>query len=366
MTQRLRIGVVRQRFVARGGAERYLQGIVQEIVARGHEVHLFANAWIGQNSGDFVFHRVPMFRLSSFARVLSFALWSRKAIRSAPCDIVFSLERTLQQDVYRAGDGVHAEWLAQRRKFFPSASTTINPLHLTVLRIEKHTFSPAVTSCVIANSHRGKDEIIRHFSYPGERISVIHNGVDLDKFQPVSRPSTHGLNLLFVGTGWERKGLPFCLAALPKLPGARLRVVGKGDVVKYGRMAASLGVADRVEFAGVGAEVAEEYARADLLVHPAIYEPFANVCLEALASGLPVITTRINGASEIIEHGVNGAVIEEPGGLAEAVRMFEKAGVRQLASVAARKTAEQLPLSLNVSKTLDVLLVASQKRKPLP
>ncbi len=366
MTQPLRIGVVRQRFVARGGAERYLQAVIGELARRGHQVHLFANSWVGEDSDAFLFHRVPMIRVSSFGRVLSFALWCRRATQRVPCDVIFSLERTLRQDVYRAGDGVHAEWLVQRRKYLPSAWTAVNPLHSTILRIEQRIFSPSVTDLVIANSYRGKEEIIRHFDYPDERISVIHNGVDLERFRFTPRISGKDLKLLFVGTGWERKGLPFCIAALAKLPGARLRVVGKGDAAKYSRLAASLKVANRVEFAGVGLDITEEYGRADLLVHPAIYEPFANVCLEALACGLPVITTRINGASEIIENGVNGAVIGHPDGLADAVRIFDKPSVRQTAAIAARKTAERLPLSLNVSRTLEVLLVASQKRKPLP
>ncbi len=365
MTQPLKIGVVRQRFVARGGAERYLQGVVTELAARGHQVHVFANSWVGEDSGTFTFHRVPMLRLSSFARVLSFALWSRRVIQRTPCDIVFSLERTLEQDVYRAGDGVHAEWLTQRRQHFPSPWTAVNPLHITLLRLERQTFAPANTGWVIANSNRGRDEILRRFNFPAERISVIHNGVDLQRFPLANRTRGKQLRLLFVGTGWERKGLPFCLSALKMIPSARLRVVGKGNVPKYAQMAASLGVRDRVEFAGVGADMAREYAEADLLVHPAIYEPFANVCLEALASGLPVITSRINGASEIIEHGRNGAIVELPGDLVGAIRLFEDPAAREAAAGAARKTAEQLPLSLNVSRTLEVLFIASQKRKPL-
>jgi UDP-glucose:(heptosyl)LPS alpha-1,3-glucosyltransferase len=359
----MKIGVVRQRFVARGGAERYLQAVVRELAARGHEVHVFANSWAGEDSGEFVFHRVPVVRLSSVLKVLSFALSSRGVIRRAGCDVVFSLERTLEQDVYRAGDGVHAEWLAQRRKYLPSALAGINPLHLTLLHIEGRTFCADRTRRVIANSQRGKEEIVRHFQFPSEHISVIHNGVDLKRFQATPRPESSELRLLFVGTGWERKGLRYCVQALVKLPNAQLRVVGKGDVEKYRRLAASLGVAGRVDFVGSDADVAREYATADLLVHPAIYEPFANVCLEAMASGLPVITTRINGASEIIEHGVNGAIIEQPDELITGIRIFEKREVRLAAGARARKAAEQLPLSLNVSRTLEVLLAAKRSKE---
>jgi UDP-glucose:(heptosyl)LPS alpha-1,3-glucosyltransferase len=115
-----------------------------------------------------------------------------------------------------------------------------------------------------------------------------------------------------------------------------------------------MGLGDRVRFAGHDLDMPAEYARADLLVHPAIYEPFANVCLEALASGVPVVTSRINGASEIIRHGENGAIVEHADdidGLVAAIRSFENRDV----SASARKTAEQFPFAANVQSTLDLL-----------
>src|SRR2546422_7114621 len=138
----MKIAVVRQRYVATGGAERYLDGIIRELVARGHELHVFANAWEGASSG-FKFHRVPMTRLTSFARALTFALSARKRVRREHCDLVFSLERTLEQDVYRAGDGCHREWLRQRAKYlsaFKNAAVGLNPLHWTLLGLERRTF----------------------------------------------------------------------------------------------------------------------------------------------------------------------------------------------------------------------------------
>jgi len=112
-----------------------------------------------------------------------------------------------------------------------------------------------------------------------------------------------------------------------------------------------------VAFAGHDLDMPAEYARADLLVHPAIYEPFANVCLEALASGLPVVTSRINGASEVIRHGESGAIVERPDDideLAAAIRLFEKRD----ASANARQAAEKFPFAENVQRTLDLLFKA--------
>jgi UDP-glucose:(heptosyl)LPS alpha-1,3-glucosyltransferase len=352
----LKIGLIRQRYVASGGAERYLHGVIEELVARGHHVHLFASAWT--ETPGVQFHRVPIVRGTSFLKVLTFALSARKAIKRTECDLVFSLERTLKQDVYRAGDGCHLEWLLQRGHGVPK----FNPLHLTILGLEKRVFSTSRTGWIIANSRRGRDEIVRHYQFPAERIEVIYSGVDLNRFQPRpaqmgGRGSTRadGLRLLFVGTGFERKGLRFCIQALAKLPpNYKLTVIGRGDVRGYARYAADLGLGDRVRFAGHDLDMPAEYAKADLLVHPAIYEPFANVCLEALASGVPVITSRINGASEIIRHGESGAIVERPDDIAElvgAIRLFENRN----ASASARKAAEQFPFAANVQRTLDLL-----------
>src|SRR5512134_1466834 len=134
MQPALNVGVIRQRYVASGGAERYLQGVIEKLVALGHRVHVFANAWT--ETPGIEFHAVPMVRGMSFLKVLTFAVNARKAVRRANCDLVFSLERTLQQDVYRAGDGCHREWLARRGQ----GGSRLNPLHLTILGLEKRVF----------------------------------------------------------------------------------------------------------------------------------------------------------------------------------------------------------------------------------
>ena len=313
-------------------------------------MHVFANDWTETTGVEF--HRVPIIRGMSFVKILTFAIAARRVVKRTPCDLVFSLERTLEQDVYRAGDGCHREWLARRG----TGESSLNPLHLTILGLEKRVFSPERTGWIIANSKRGKDEIIKHYQFPAERIEVVYNGVDLDRFRPQPRKKGDTINLVFVGTGFWRKGLVFCIHALGKLPHQyRLTVIGKGDIRHYARLAADMGVGDRVRFAGHDLDMPAEYARADLLVHPALYEPFANVCLEALASGVPVVTSRVNGASEIIEHGQSGAIVERPQDIDElvrAIRLFENRD----ASGLARKTAERFPLFANVERTLDLLL----------
>jgi UDP-glucose:(heptosyl)LPS alpha-1,3-glucosyltransferase len=304
-----------------------------------------------------------MLRAPSFLRALSFAFFCKRAVTQARCDLVFSLERTLRQDIYRAGDGCHREWLAQRQRFLSPlkrATMWLNPLHAALLWLEKRTFSPRNTRAIIANSARGKEEIVRHYQFPADQIYVVHNGVDCVRFDYVKRARRgNEFVLLFVGTGFERKGLEFCVRALAELPPhVVLHVVGKGSTRPYARLAQKLGVASRVKCLGTTKDVKSAYAAADLFVLPAIYEPFANVCLEAMATGLPVVTSRINGASEVIEQGKNGAIVEDPNdidALAELVRAFLDRELWEEASLRARKTAESLQFYTNVDRTLEVI-----------
>ena len=146
---------------------------------------------------------------------------------------------------------------------------------------------------------------------------------------------------------------------MARLPASvRLDVAGKGNPAPYRRLAARLGVASRLRFLGSANRMEEVYGNADILVHPAIYEPFSNACLEAMACGLPVISSRTNGASEIIQPGRNGDVVENPAdtaAMASAIQRFLNPAVRDQAGAAARRTAEALPMSLNVEKTLAVI-----------
>jgi len=273
------------------------------------------------------------------------------------------MERTVRQDVYRAGDGCHREWLRQRARFnspLRQLSIAINPFHATMLSLERRMFTPQATARIIANSHRGKREIIDHYGFPADRIHVIHNGVDCERFRPPAhKPASAGIRLLFVGTGFERKGLPFAIEALARLPPhIELHVVGKGNIARYQRLAGVTGAGDRVHFLGKDQDMPTLYQRADVLVHPAIYEPFANVCMEAMACGLPVVTSRINGVSEVIEPGKNGAIVEQPENieaLAAAIRPFLEPGARQTAAIFARKTAEAYAIGPHITETLRVI-----------
>ncbi|HOO89204.1 MAG TPA: glycosyltransferase family 4 protein [Syntrophales bacterium] len=329
----MKIALVREKYTDFGGAERYLANLAEHLLLSGHEVHIFAHEWNSRNTegtkcSRFHVHKVPVVMGLSVLRVISFAVNVRRLLKRERFDIIHSFERTLCQDVYRAGDGCHREWLLQRRLIDPwykTISIRLNPLHMALLAIERRIFTEGNYRMIIANSKRGKEEIMHHYGVPSERIKVIYNAVDTDRYalhdpegdradmrRSLAIP-LHDRVLLFVGSGFRRKGLRATMQALVELDSTiRLIVVGKDRLRPYRKLAEALGIEDRMHFTGPVVQTERYYNASDLFVFPTIYEPFSNVCLEAMAAGLPVVTSKINGASEAILEGENGFIVENP------------------------------------------------------
>ena len=355
----MKIGFIKKRFSLHGGAERYLETLMMEFRKAGCDVHIFAERWDGETGA--VFHRVPSVRCASFLSALSFNYGVCRALRKVSrLDCVISLERTTCQDIYRAGEGCHAEWLEIRSAYEPAykrASFRINPLHLALLNLEKRLFS--ATGIIVANSKMVKEQIIKHYSVPAEKITIIYNGVDLDRFNPAGKEAVraglrrelgiaHGSRMvLFVGSGFERKGLGTLVEAAARLKrdDITLVIVGSGDDKAYSQKAAGTGFSGRVIFTGPRKDVDRFYAAADLFVLPTLYDPFSNATLEAMASGLPVITTRNNGAAEFLEDGREGYVMRDLAdvhGLADMMAASLEDGVGM--GVRAREKAAEFPI----------------------
>ena len=330
----MKIALVKQKYSDFGGAERYLAALIENLAKAEHEIHLFTSEWnVHKNEADvalsrITFHKVPIIRGLSFLEVLSFALNVRRMLKRERFDIIHSFERTLYQDVYRASDGCHREWLIQRKKIDPWYKFFLhkmNPLHLIILWIERNIFREGNYRMIIAISKRGKEEIVKHYGVPPEKIKVIYNAIDTNRFDLKDEEATRnevrqtlGILqtipiLLFVGSGFKRKGLPFAIKALARLDfDVRLIVIGKDRINHYRALAKKEGVEKRVIFLGPLVDVEKYYCASDLFVFPTIYEPFGNVCLEAMAAGIPLVTSRICGGSEILDEGKNGYIIDNP------------------------------------------------------
>jgi UDP-glucose:(heptosyl)LPS alpha-1,3-glucosyltransferase len=362
----MKLALLRRQFAATGGAELYLQRLLKALARAGHEPHLFAESWDGEGRMDGVqFHAVKVggdraVRATRFADAVAVELTKHSF------DVVFSLERTHGQDVYRAGDGVHRVWLERRRQYAPWWRRLFlrnGGFHRRMMQLEARTFDPVNTRHIIVNSEMVRREILEHFQFPGNRIHLVRNGIDLDRYGRGQRSATRerfGIKpddtlLLFVGSGWERKGLRFVLRAYHRLkaPRVRLLVVGKGKP--------PLAVPDGVIFAGPMSDVENAYAAADLMVFLPIYEPSSNVVAEALASDLPVVTSSLNGASEIITPRKNGTIIADPRdteAVVDAIRFW----ILQRGQ-AEMPPKEELSLERNVEETLAVLELAAREKR---
>jgi len=319
-----RVALIRQRYAHDGGAERFVSRALEALKTRDVRLTLITREWRG-GEGFEVLTCNP-FYLGRLWRDWSFARAACRRLETESFDLVQSHERLDCCDVYRAGDGVHREWLQQRaRAQTPLArlATALNPYHYYVKAAERRLFGSPRLRAVICNSRMVHAEIRRYFDVPEDRLHVIYSGVDTGAFHPHLKKRRgevrvrHGIPenatlFLFVGSGFERKGMAALLQAMAMLRGEIfLLVVGRDrKLARFQAQAQQLGLARRVLFVGPQQDVKPYYGAADALVLPTLYDPFPNVALEAMASGLPVITSLKSGAAELIENGANGYVCD--------------------------------------------------------
>ncbi len=364
MTKTLSIGFVRRCYSQTGGAEAYLKRLGHGIAEAGHDAQLITTSKWPQNEWPFgAIRRVQSGSVMGFAEGLE---QMRPQIR---CNVLMSLERVWNCDVYRAGDGVHRGWLARRRKFEMPLERFVRGLnrkHRDILELEKALFANRGAERVIVNSQMVKSEIVDLYGCPAEKIDIVRNGVPLEQFRfnPELREKSRDelklkpgeIALLFAGSGWKRKGLRFAIAAMTLCHNQKMRlfVAGRGNQRHY--------KLKRVQFLGELTDLTRIYSAADIFVLPTIYDPFSNACLEALACGLPVITTRSNGFSEIIEDGVHGSIVDladNIAGLRDAIQFWSEPARRAAARSTNVQHAAQFNISANVAQTLEILIQAA-------
>jgi UDP-glucose:(heptosyl)LPS alpha-1,3-glucosyltransferase len=313
----MKLAIVRQKYTPFGGAERFVARALDALRAQGVDVEVVAREWAGDASGV----RCDPFYLGRTWRDMGFARCVRRVIATGRYDLVQSHERIPGCHVFRAGDGVHATWLELARKPF----AWLSPWHRYTLAAETAMFCHPNLKAVICNSRMVKDDIARRFGVAGDKLHVIHNGVDLAYFHPGLREEFRVATrekvgaggtapvILFVGSGYARKGVATLFEALACMTtrDAEVWIVGRDrHAARYRALAKRLGVAARVRFLGGQEDVRPFYAAADVFCLPTIYDPMPNAALEALACGLPVATTPNSGAAELIRAGENGQVCD--------------------------------------------------------
>lgn len=340
-----KIVFLRRQYTPYGGAEKHFQRLVDEIRRRDlYEVelrHVTQPSWLPS------WLKLPLYDLQV----------CRKREEGA---VYFSNDRLSCLDVHRAGGGTH-------KTFLKTKGFTLNPLHPIYLWLEKRTLQNAKQ--IIAISNMVKRDIVRDYDIPDEKITVIHNGIHaekVDEAEMVRRKTAifeeFGIKegtplLLFVGSGFERKGVLEFLEILSRLESPCFAlIVGKEKRMgKYLKAARDLGVAQRVIFTGPRKDVEKFYCASDIFIFPTHYEPFGSVILEAMNYGNAVITTKQCGGGEVLEqeplmrHPRDFSVTAYIDGLMRDRETLDRVQKRNM------ELAKEYTIERNVNRTIQVI-----------
>ncbi len=361
----LTIGFLRRGYSPTGGVEAYLKGLAKGLRGEGHRVVLLGTeAWPSDQWPGGEILRCSGRSLKAYGE----DVLRHRLTGEIPFDLILSVEKVPGCDLYRTDEGLHLVWLAERSKYLSPWKRFflfLSRKHREKLRLEKKLFTPSSTRRVISLSEKISREIVAHYNYPATQITLIRNGVATQGIPtPQEREAVRrklGISsdvkiALFVGTGWERKGLGFAIAAVERLgdPKLQLLVAGEGPEKRY--------ASPSVRFLGAVEKMSTVYAAADIFLFPTLFDPFPLATLEALAAGLPVITTTANGVSEIMTPGLHGEVIAEPSditALREALQKWLLILENPEQSAQARShcatLASQFTLERNLAETLTVI-----------
>ena len=267
--------------------ERVAHGFVHWLASTGHRIDVWSNVFASESPR--VQHRPLDAKGRGIRRKAEGLVTALARIDTGAYDAFLHFERGGRDAPFRAGAGCAA---AQASGEAPSRHWT------TIVEIDKHACQDAHP--LIVNSSMVRDQMVAHYGLEKLQIRLVRNGVDLERFVP--GPRSHRPTMVFVGDNARRKGLARALRALLLMPGVALHVVGD---VGWGARAQArrLGLSDRVLFHGSVADPERIISQANVMVLPTHYDASANAVLEALACGVPVITTPTNGAAEFLPEG---------------------------------------------------------------
>src|SRR5262245_14494219 len=366
---------------ARGGAETYIGDLARRLSRDGHAVHLYACRWDATALPPAThFHRLDVPASPRFLRPWRFGAACERALADRAHDVSIGFDKTWGQDVLYPQGGLHAASAAHNllkypsrvSRFFAAAGKWLDPAAWSFARLECKQYLGPQRPLVIVNSRMVQRHFEEYYGIPPESVRVVRSAIDPLRFSAddrlkrrhdermkwgVTADETIGL---FVAMNYRLKGLSQLLDAFALTPlekPSKLVVVGHPKFGRYLRQVRRLDIADRVIFLGHRSDPRDCYFAADYLVHPTFYDPCSLVALEALACGLPVITTRYNGASELLTPPADGLVIDDPHdepALSAALARMLDPGYRSTASQAARQTGTRWTFEHHYRALLDV------------
>lgn len=338
----MRLAIIQEQVdVRRGGAETSTCEMARHLVRLGLDVTIVRRGAPGAPpaADEFSVRTLPTRGLTKFGQTYRFLRDVIELCRAERFDVVHAVTPCLCADVYQPRGGTYAETIARSLALAPpelravkSFGRLFNMRQRFLYRVERQLLERRRGRVYVAAiSHYVQQQVVRGMGFPAERTRVVFNGVDIAALEGEPQRDVRAELggepgtpiVLFVAHNFKLKGLRELLHASAR-PAATwvVAVVGRDDARPYARLARRLRISARVHFVGAAAEMASWYRAADVLAHPTWYDPCSRVVLEALALGLPVVTTRYNGAAEVMERGRHGVVIDEPSdadGLAAAI-----------------------------------------------
>lgn len=330
----MKIGLIIQHADAsRGGAERYTIDLARGLAHRGHDVHIIASSFVDM-PWEVRQEKMPGNGLTRVSRYNRFLKWAEQHVATTPYDVTHAMLPVRRCDLYHPHAGVEAESILSAS----SLDKTFNLKRKKAIAVE-HDLIVDREPIILCLSNYVKQAVKKHYEVDEKKLVVLHNGVSLKRFDPAAKPEMGkqvrkelGIGEkkvvgLIVAQDFERKGVREAIQALSKASDARLvlLVVGKDNPNAYMKFAKKSRVAEYVFFAGGMKDVYAAYRAADFFVLPTKHDPCSLVVLEALAMGLPVISTKQNGATEVMTAGKHGFILDNPrdiSGLCDAMKQM--------------------------------------------
>jgi UDP-glucose:(heptosyl)LPS alpha-1,3-glucosyltransferase len=312
----MHIAIVRTEFDrARGGAERYAVNLAQTWLEQGHRISIVCARHAGADTQGMEVVKVSRPRVLGPWKHRWFAAHAGKAAKKAKPDAVLCLARAWPGDVLRLGDGLHRSWLGAR---YPDLGqrkrALLNPRHRELLRLEQQMFLPGRFGLYVANSHMVKRAVVHMYGVDESRVLVVPNGINAGRFHTGVREKRQAVRrvqgipnsarvVLFSGMDFRRKGLPDAargfweIARVAPNPERLYFVcVGRGDPAQARAIIEEAGLTPQARFLSATDAIEDWYGAADVFLLPTMHDPSANAVTEALACGLPVVTSGENGA----------------------------------------------------------------------
>jgi UDP-glucose:(heptosyl)LPS alpha-1,3-glucosyltransferase len=363
--------VMRELSVHAGGGEKFAVNLAKGLLEKGREIEVWAGSLESGLGLDGCFKKISFVKKPSLLKVWSFCSGFHKLLRTESVDYTLGITQVYPVDIYRVGGGIYPHWLSIQypNPFYRFLHMLIRPVYLLNRMIEWKILTHDRLKKVVVNSKLEKTNLLRYYPIPEDKIDVIYNGVDLELFHPKHKASRERVRrelgvdseafvIFFPSNNFKRKGLKTLIHATAELnqKSAMIWVAGKGREAPFHGLAKKLKIGHQILFLKKRSDMEKLYGAADVMVLPTQYDSFSNVVLEALASGLPVITTRNNGAAEAIQQGENGFVLEDykdaaglKGFIREVIKNKGKWGSQ------ARKGAEEFTLEKCVSSYAELL-----------